>query len=222
MSLHRWDLSPAAAQALQKELAQQVITQNQLGPVTTVTGIDASYKKGLARAAVVTFSYPNLQLVEYATATRPISFPYVPGLLSFREGPVVLDALAKLKTTPDLLMFDSQGLAHPRRLGLACHIGLWVDLPAIGCAKSRLWGRVREPEPQKGSYTLLMDGDETVGAVVRTRTNVKPLFISIGHRIDLPTSIQYVLACCTRYRLPETTRWADKIAGGAKPDVPTP
>jgi deoxyribonuclease V len=142
-----------------------------------------------------------------------VTFPYVPGLLSFREGPAVLDALDKLKSPPDLLIFDGHGLAHPRRFGLACHLGLLVDIPAIGCAKSRLCGQYEEPGPHRGDTMPLIDKGEVVGAAVRTRAGVKPVFVSIGHRVDLPTSIHYVLACCRGYRLPETTRWAHRLAG---------
>lgn len=219
LSSHRWDLSPEEAIALQKRLAGRVIKRAELGRVTTVAGVDAGYRPGLARAAVVTLSYPELELVDYATATRPVNFPYVPGLLSFREGPVVLDALDRLASTPDLLIFDGQGLAHPRRFGIASHIGLLVDIPSIGCAKRRLCGQYEEPDPERGSFTLLTDNEETIGAVVRTRTNVKPVFVSIGHRVDLATSIHYVLSCCRGYRLPETTRWADRVAAGEGPTV---
>jgi len=208
-----WDLSPEEAIALQKQLAAQVIRAAQLGPVKTVAGIDASYKEGLAQAAVVILAYPELELIEYAVARRPVSFPYVPGLLSFREAPAVLDALEKLSARPDLLIFDGQGIAHPRRLGIASHLGLLVDLPAIGCAKSRLTGRYTEPGPKRGDFSPLIDRGETVGAALRTRPKTKPLFVSIGHRVDLPASIDYVLNCCRRYRLPETTRWAHRVAG---------
>ncbi len=211
---HSWDLSPAEASTLQQQLATQVVREAKLGAVTTVAGVDASFGGGLARAAVVVLSYPGLQVIESAIAVRPVTFPYVPGLLSFREGPAVLDALDKLKLKPDLLIFDGHGLAHPRRFGLACHMGLWLDLPSIGCAKSRLWGQYEEPGPYRGDYTPLID-HEVIGAAVRTRAGVKPVFVSIGHRIDLPTSIHYVLTCCRGYRLPETTRWAHRLAGAS-------
>jgi deoxyribonuclease V len=167
----------------------------------------------------VVLALEGLAPVDYAVATRPVTFPYVPGLLAFREGPVVLDALEKVGTTPDLLIFDGQGLAHPRRLGIASHIGLLVDMPAIGCAKSRLCGGHDEPGEEPGDYASLVDNGEIIGAVLRTRRGVKPVFVSIGHRVDLATSIEYVLACCRGYRLPETTRWAHRVAGGDVPDV---
>jgi deoxyribonuclease V len=184
-----------------------------LGPVRAVAGIDASHRDGSARAAVAVLTFPELELIEHAVTTRPTTFPYIPGLLSFREGPAVLDALEQLKTSPDLLIFDGQGLAHPRRFGLACHLGLLLDRPAIGCAKSRLLGRYEEPGPHQGDYTLLCDKGETIGAAVRTRAGTKPVFVSIGHRVDLPTSVATVLKCCRGYRLPETTRWAHRLAG---------
>lgn len=204
---------------MQEQLAAQVVRETRLGPATTVTGIDASYHGGLARAAVVTLSFPQLEVVEYATATRPVDFPYMPGLLTFREGPAVIEALEKLAETPKLLLFDGQGVAHPRRLGLASHIGLVVDMPAIGCAKSRLWGEYDEPGLERGDFTLLFDRQEIIGAVVRTRAGVRPVFVSIGHRIDLPTSMDYVLKCCRGYRLPEPLRRAHRVAGGAEPSL---
>lgn len=219
---HRWDLSPEEALALQKKLASQVVQKRQLGPVATVAGIDVGFRDDVGQAAVVVLSYPNLEVIDYTVARRPVTFPYIPGLLSFREGPVILDALAKLTTNPDLLIFDGQGRAHPRRLGLASHIGLLVDLPAIGCAKSRLCGQHKEPGLERGNYAPLLDRGETIGAVVRTRSRVKPVFVSIGHRVDLPTSIEYTLTCCRGYRLPEPTRWAHRVAGGTIPPIGGP
>jgi deoxyribonuclease V len=216
---HRWDLSPEEAFALQSELAAKVERQPRLGPVDRVAGIDVSVRDDVARAAVVVLDFEGLAPVDYAIATRPVTFPYVPGLLAFREGPVVLDALGQLDTPPDLLVFDGQGLAHPRRLGIASHIGLLVDLPAIGCAKSRLCGRHDEPGQEPGSYAQLVDRGEVIGAALRTRQGTKPVYVSIGHRVDLATSIEYVLACCRGYRLPETTRWAHRVAGGEEPPI---
>ncbi len=212
--MHTWDLAPQEALALQKELAKQVIRENRLGPVSTVAGIDVGQNDDLAKAAVVVLSFPELKIKEFATATRRITFPYMPGLLSFREGPVVLDAVAKLSTPPDLLIFDGQGIAHPRRLGIASHIGLLTELPSIGCAKSRLCGRHKEPGSERGSHVPLIDNNETIGAVLRTRSRVKPVFVSVGHLVDLAASIKYVLACCRGFRLPETTRQAHRLATG--------
>jgi deoxyribonuclease V len=216
---HPWVLSPKEAFALQSRLATQVEQQRRLGQVYRVAGIDVSVRNDVARAAVVVLDFERLTPVSYAVATRPVTFPYVPGLLAFREGPVVLDALEQLDAMPDLLIFDGHGLAHPRRLGIASHIGLLVDMPAIGCAKSRLCGRHDEPAQEPGSYAFLLDGDEVIGAVVRSRRNVKPVYVSIGHGVDLATSIKYVLACCRGYRLPETTRWAHRVAGGDMPPI---
>ncbi len=214
---HPWDLSPQAAITLQRELAQQVAPITKFDIIHTVAGVDMSIRDEIGRAAAVLFSYPELEIITYSIAVQRLTFPYRPGLLSFREGPVVLEAIEKLTTRPDLLIFDGQGLAHPRRLGLACHIGLLIDLPAIGCAKSRLCGQYEEPGPERRSYTYLIDQGETIGAVVRTRTRVKPVFVSIGHHIDLQTSIDYILATGGGYRLPEPTRWAHHVAGGKEP-----
>jgi deoxyribonuclease V len=214
--LHRWNLSPKEAIAVQQRLRQLIRQESGSAAVEVqrVAGIDVSIKKGIARAAVAVLSYPSLEPLDVVLAEGPVSFPYVPGLLTFREGPVVLEALARLQVEPDVLIFDGQGMAHPRRLGIATHIGVLVDRPSIGCAKSRLWGKHQEPGSQKGDYALLYDGGEIIGAVVRTRTGVKPVYVSVGHRIDLTSAIECVLGCCTRFRLPETTRLAHRLAGG--------
>ena len=214
---HSWDVSPQEAFELQNQLAGRVERQPRLGPVNHVAGIDVSIQGDVARAAVVVLDYRTLNPVDYAIATRPVTFPYVPGLLAFREGPVVLEALERIQTRPDLLIFDGQGLAHPRRLGIASHIGVLVDMTSIGCAKSRLCGQHDDPGPEPGDYTDLVDAGEIIGAVLRTRRGVNPVFVSIGHRIDLATSIGYILACTRGYRLPETTRWAHRVAGGQVP-----
>ncbi len=211
-NFHSWDVSPQQAMLLQKQLAGQVIRKNRLGRIDTVAGVDVHLNNEIAQAAVVVLDFPGLEVQDCAVARRHVTFPYIPGLLSFREGPVILDALKKLAPKPDLLIFDGQGVAHPRRLGVASHIGLLADLPSIGCAKSRLCGQYREPGQVRGSHVPLMDKGETIGAVLRTRTDVKPVFVSVGHGIDLTTSIEYVLACCRGYRLPETTRRAHRIA----------
>jgi deoxyribonuclease V len=170
------------------------------------------FRNGLARAAVSVLDYPGLDLVDQAIALRPTEFPYVPGLLSFREAPAVLDAIGTLRIAPDLLLVDGQGIAHPRRFGIACHLGVLTDLPSIGVAKSRLVGTYDDPGSTRGDWSPLMDREEIIGAVLRTRPNVKPLFVSIGHRITLETAIAWVMACCTRYRLPQTTRQAHRLA----------
>jgi deoxyribonuclease V len=176
--------------------------------------VDVSVRDRQARSAVVLLSFPELEPFEAATAERPATFPYVPGLLAFREGPVVLEALRRLTERPDLLVFDAQGLAHPRRMGLATHMGVLLDMPSVGCAKSRLCGEYTEPDAKKGSWTRLWHSDEVIGAVVRTRDNVKPVFVSIGHRVSLEMAIELVVDCAPNYRLPETTRWAHRVAGG--------
>ncbi len=211
---HPWDLTPAQARELQSQLARRVITEDRLGPVRYVAGVDVGFEQGgsVTRAAVAVLDFPALSLREYAIARRPTAFPYVPGLLSFREVPALLDALDKLKQWPDLLLCDGQGIAHPRRFGIACHLGVLTDLPSIGVGKSRLIGSHEPLAAGKGSWVPLRDGEEVVGAVLRSRAGVRPLYISSGHRISLASAIDYVLRCVTRYRLPETTRWADRIA----------
>lgn len=200
--------------AVQRELCPRVVLTDRLGPVRRVAGVDVGFEAdgGVTRAAVAVLRYPELDVLETAIARRPTEFPYVPGLLSFRELPAVLEALAQLREPPDLLLCDGQGIAHPRRLGIASHLGLLVDIPSIGVAKTRLCGSHGEvPEP-RGAWTPLRANGEIVGAVLRTRPNVKPLYISSGHRISLATALEYVMGCCTRYRLPETTRWAHRLA----------
>lgn len=213
---HRWDLTPKEAVALQRELAPLVEQTDRLGPIQRVAGIDVGFEDGglVTRAAVAVLSFPGLQPLEQAIARQPTRFPYVPGLLSFREVPAVLAALAQLSTRPDLLLVDGQGLAHPRRLGIACHLGLLTGLPSIGVAKTRLTGEEAEPGPAKGDWVPLLHKGETIGAILRTRPGVKPLYISGGHRVSLATAIRYTLACTGRYRLPETTRAAHRLASG--------
>ena len=211
---HPWNVSPAEAKEIQLGLRERVLVQPLECQPKVIAGIDVSVCGGQARAAIVNFSYPELFPLQSATAEMPVSFPYVPGLLAFREGPVVLAALEQLTDQPSLLMFDAQGLAHPRRMGLATHLGVLLDVPTVGCAKSRLCGEHADPQEQKGSWTVLTDGGEVIGAVVRTRDGVRPVFVSVGHRVDLETAISLVLGCTTRYRLPEPTRWAHRVAGG--------
>jgi deoxyribonuclease V len=211
---HPWSPTVAEAKLIQTELRSQVITTDRLGNVERVAGLDAGFDRvaGITRAAVVVLSFPALEVLEEAIAEIPTTFPYVPGYLSFREVPALLAALAKLTLTPDLLLCDGQGYAHPRRFGLACHLGVLLDCPTIGVAKSRFIGIHGEPGQEKGDWVPLMDGDETIGAVVRSRSHTKPLYISIGHRLSLPTAIDYVLRCTPKYRLPETTRRADRLS----------
>ncbi len=211
---HPWDVSTAEAQEIQIRLRGRVRVHPLDRQPDVVGGVDVSVREGQARAAAVLVSYPDLVPLQAATAEMPVSFPYVPGLLSFREGPVVLAALERLAIRPDVLIFDGQGLAHPRRMGLATHLGILLDIPAVGCAKSRLCGAHAEPGEKKGSWTRLTSGDEVIGAVVRTRDRVRPVFVSVGHRVDLETAIALVLGCASKYRLPEPTRWAHRVAGG--------
>ena len=207
------ELTPQQAISLQRQAADQVITRDDLPPITTVAGVDVGFEnRDTARAAVVVLRLPDLVPLDHAIARQPVPMPYIPGLLSFRECPVILEALGLLRHPPDLLLCDGQGIAHPRRLGVASHTGILTGLPTIGVGKSRLTGTHAPVPDEKGAWVPLLDGDETIGAVLRTRQGVKPLYISIGHRISLPTAIHYVMACITRYRLPETTRWADGIA----------
>ncbi len=212
--LHDWNLKPEAAIALQRELAQRIVREDQLGEVGCVAGVDMALNEesGMARAAVVLLSYPDLEILERHVYEEPVRMPYIPGLLSFREAPSVLGAFARLRQQPDLVMVDGQGIAHPRRLGIASHLGLWLDLPTIGCGKSILVGHHAHLSEEVGSWVPLIDKDETIGAVLRTRAHVKPMIISLGHRISLETSLRYVLACCRGYRLPEPTRQADKLS----------
>ncbi|MGB3614261.1 MAG: deoxyribonuclease V [Elainellaceae cyanobacterium] len=217
----RFDLGPwpetrEAAIAFQNQLQGRVILDDQLGEVTHVAGVDVGFESGgsVTRAAVAVLTFPELVLIDRAIARRPTRFPYIPGLLSFREIPAVLDALNRLTILPHLLLCDGQGLAHPRRLGIGCHLGLLTDIPAIGVAKSRLVGTHETVPDVKGQWTPLMHREETIGAVLRTRVGTKPLYISSGHRISLESAIDYVIRCTPRYRLPETTRHAHKLASG--------
>ena len=211
---HPWRVSAARAMTIQRALREQVVIQPFARMPEVVAGLDVSVRGDQASAAVVSLTLPTLEPIDAATASRPVPFPYVPGLLAFREAPVILDALEQLETTPQVLVFDAHGLAHPRRFGLAAHVGVLLDWPSIGCAKSRLCGEYDEPDPARGSWTGLREDDEVIGAVLRTRDDVKPVFVSVGHRTDLESAISVILACAAHYRLPETTRWAHRVAGG--------
>jgi len=212
--LHAWDVTPGEARTIQERLRHRIITRDRFGPVRHVAGVDVGFpdRGRHARAAVVVLAFPTLEPVETCIATLPVSFPYVPGLLSFRELPVVLQAFGQLQKMPDLILCDGQGYAHPRRFGLACHLGLWLDLPAIGVGKTRLIGSHEAVPHGKGEWRALVEGDEIIGAVLRTRSGVKPVYVSSGHRVGLNSAIRLVLACTTRYRLPETTRHAHRLA----------
>jgi deoxyribonuclease V len=220
--MHDWPTTLEEAQAIQQRLRAQVIAHDDFGEVRMVAGVDAGYEgdpqvgQAIARAAVVVLAYPSLQPLDYVVARRPAPFPYIPGFLSFREAPAVLAALAELRMRPDLLICDGHGIAHPRRLGIATHVGLLAGLPSIGCAKSLLVGR-HDPVPdERGAYLPLTHRGEQIGVVLRTRPGVKPVYVSVGHRIGLPSAIRFVMSCVTKYRLPETTRAADGLASHGK------
>jgi deoxyribonuclease V len=212
--LHGWDLTPKEAIALQARLRDRVVRTECISDVRHVAGVDVGFEKNGAttRAAVAVLAIPGLALVEKAVVRRRTRFPYVPGLLSFREAPAVLAAFERLRVAPDLILYDGQGIAHPRRFGIASHVGLLLDTPSIGVAKTRLVGEHRAPPNRRGAWTPLVDAGETIGAVLRTRAGVKPVYVSIGHRVSLEAAVRWVMACTTRYRLPETTRWAHRLA----------
>jgi deoxyribonuclease V len=207
---HRWDLKPKEAVQLQRELASKVRISGLRKKPKTVCGVDVASTSsgGKLIAAAVLMTYPGLEVIETAVSVGKANFPYVPGLLSFRECPVVISAVEKLSHRLDVMLVDGQGYAHPRRLGLASHLGLVLNCPTIGCAKSRLVGEHEEPDRERGSRVKLTDNDEIIGYVLRTRTDVKPLYISVGHKINLNRAANIVLGCCTKYRLPEPTRQA--------------
>ena len=215
--LHSWQASVSQAFDIQRELAARVSRDSEIDKPRLIAGVDISVScpRSVATSAVVVMDYPALELVEMKTANGKLNFPYIPGLLSFRESPLALAAFERLTATPDLILVDGQGMAHPRRLGLASHLGLLLDTPAIGCAKSRLCGSYEEPGVIPGSYTDLVDNGEVIGAVLRTKTATKPLYVSIGHKVDLEAAVDWVLACCRGYRISEPLRLAHLAAGGS-------
>lgn len=219
--LHDWKVTPAEAIALQKELAPRVVREGDPGDVRLVAAADVAFvdrrwprQPTRGRAAVVLMRYPELDVIEEQVVEGDVSFPYVPGLLSFREAPLLAQAFERLKGTPDLLLIDGQGYAHPRRLGIASHIGLMAGLPTIGCAKSRLCGEHAEPGRRRGSTAALRDRGEVIGTVLRTRDGVKPLYVSAGHKISLEAAARWVLRLAPRFRLPEPIRVADALSKG--------
>lgn len=226
-NLHDWQVSTARAFHIQRELAARISRHSEVNEPSFIAGADisASRAQDMATGAVVVMDYPALQLVEVKTVNEKLTFSYIPGLLSFRESPLVLAACEKLTVTPDLILVDGQGLAHPRRLGLASHLGLLLDTPTVGCAKSRLCGRHEAPANEPGGFTELVDDGEVIGAVLRTKADTSPLYVSIGHKVDLETAIRWVLACCRGYRIPEPLRLAHLAAGGnikEKEYIPSP
>jgi deoxyribonuclease V len=215
MSLsHPWNVTPQEAIHIQEQLRGQVIREDRLEAVQRVAGVDVGFEDDgqTTLAAVAVLRFPELELVATAVARRPTTFPYIPGLLSFREIPAILEALAQLETLPDLLLVDGQGIAHPRRAGLASHLGLITDLPSIGVAKSLLIGRHVPLGEGRGEHQPLMDAGEVIGVALRTRPGAKPVYVSVGHLVCLETAVEYTLRCTTKYRLPETTRWAHRLA----------
>ena len=214
--LHSWRVSHAEALDIQLRLAAQVSRRNEAVTPRFIAGVDisAGKEREMATGAVVVLSYPELRLVETEVARGALNFPYIPGFLSFRESPLILDACQRLTTIPDLILVDGQGIAHPRRMGLASHLGLFLNTPTVGCAKSRLRGSHEMPGEEPGSYAEVVDNGETIGVALRTRLGVNPVYVSIGHRVDLNTAIYWVMNCCRGYRLPEPTRLAHLAAGG--------
>lgn len=216
MTTHPWPTNLDEAQAIQQRLRTQVIARDDFDAIRTIAGVDAGYEGEQAKSAVVVFSYPALEPLDYVLTRRPAPFPYVPGFLSFREMPAALAALDELRVQPDLLLCDGQGIAHPRRLGIAAHLGVYTGRPAIGCAKSLLCGHHGPVPDERGASVPLVHRGEQIGVALRTRPGVKPVYISVGHRISLPTAIEIVLACLTKYRLPEPIRAADALASRGK------
>ena len=216
---HAWDVTPEAAIALQNELRREVVSDTplDLDGIRLVAGVDVSVKEDQSQAAIVVATYPDFRVVETVRARRPTPFPYIPGLLSFREGPVLEEALGKLQAEPDVFLFDGMGIAHPRRIGIASHMGLWLGRPTIGCGKTLLTGRYKDLGEEKGSAAPLVHKGETIGVALRTRTAKNPMFISPGHLADIPTAAECVLRCAPKFRLPEPIRLAHNAAGAFTP-----
>lgn len=217
--LHGWKLTVREAIQLQKELCPQVVARGRVGRPGLVAGADVAYstRRQVMVGCVVVLSWPEMDVVEEVAVTNNVPFPYVPGLLSFREAPVLLRAFRRLRHEPDVVFIDGHGLSHPRRFGVACHLGLCLDRPVIGCAKSRLTGAYREPALSRSSESALTDAKgEVIGAVLRSRARVKPIFVSVGHRIGLREAVRLTLACTKGFRIPEPTRQADLLAERAK------
>ncbi len=216
--LHAWDLTPGDAIALQQKLRHRVVTEDRFGRIRHVAGVDVGFEHNgaVTRAAIAVLAFPALLPVDQASARLPTRFPYVPGLLSFREIPAILAALKKLRIKPDLLLVDGQGIAHPRRFGIASHLGLYAGIPSIGVAKTRLTGEHGKVPQARGGWAPLVHAGVTIGAVLRSRAGVKPIYVSCGHRVSLASAISFTMACVTRYRLPETTRCAHGLASHGK------
>jgi len=221
--LHRWDVTYREAVAIQQELKEKLILHDEdvVEPIKTIAGADVSYEKrnGLLFAAVVLLALPTMDIIEEASSIEEVRFPYIPGLLTFREGPPLLKAFEKLNHNPDAVIFDGQGIAHPRGIGLASHMGLFLDIPTVGCAKTRLIGSYDLVGDRVGDCTALIHNNQSIGAVLRTREKVKPVFVSQGHRIGLQRAVEVVLSCCTRYRLPEPIRRAHLIVNRLRTEL---
>lgn len=217
--LHDWNITPKDAVQLQHRLRDKVVVDRplDLAAIRTVAGVDVSIKNRQAQAAVVVLSFPDFEPVETALAQRPADFPYVPGLLTFREGPVLLDAFGKLNEIPDVFLFDGSGYLHPRRIGLACHMGLWLNKPTVANAKTKLCGEFGRVSVRRGGFSPVTHKDEVIGAALRTKRDCAPVFVSPGHLSDLESAIALVLACSGKYRLPEPVRAAHKAAGAFSP-----
>lgn len=215
-NLHGWQVTPTQAEEIQRRLANLVCKRGEIASPKFIAGVDISSptSEGVARGAVVILDYPQLRIVETKVAELGVNFPYVPGLLSFRESPLILAACQKLSITPDIILVDGQGIAHPRRLGIASHLGLLLDMPTIGCAKSILCGRHEPVGTTPGSFAELRHNGEVIGAALRTKTGVTPVYVSIGHKVDLKSAIFWVMECCRSYRLPEPARLAHLAAAG--------
>ncbi len=218
-SLHPWQMSPSEAQAVQRDLAGRVSRRNEIGSPRLVAGVDisASRFRSTGVGAVVVLSFPALELVEVEVVERRVEWPYIPGLLSFRESPLVLAACERLKSSPGLFLVDGHGIAHPRRCGIASHLGLLLDAPTIGCAKSVLCGTHGPLDNHPGSLTELVESGEVVGAALRTRASVRPVYVSIGHKVDLASAVEWVMNCCTGFRLPQPARLAHMAASRQLP-----
>ena len=217
----RWDISPKEGIELQKKLKREIKLTPLASLPETVAGADVSYNKGsnIFFAGIVLLSFPGMEIIDEVSAAGRVDFPYIPGLLSFREGPVLIEAFRKLETVPDLIIFDGQGVAHPRGLGIASHMGLILNIPSVGCAKTKLCGDYDEPGLEKGSSSpLLMKGKE-IGTVLRTKNGVKPLFVSPGHLVDIRDSMDIVLTCSKKYRLPEPTRQAHLLVNRVRREI---
>lgn len=211
---HPWDVSPREAITIQEQLRRYIIQEDRFAKIRTVAGVDVGFEEAgkITRAAIAVLDFPGLELKTTGIARLPTCFPYVPGLLSFRELPAILLALGQLQKTPDIFLVDGQGYAHPRRLGIATHLGIITGIPSIGVGKSRLVGSHAAVADRRGAWQPLRDKDEVIGAVLRTRQGVKPIYVSIGHRISLASAVRLVMSCTTRYKLPETTRQAHRYA----------